>query len=88
MKPSDMYSTIIIQLKSASMLLFSTALFLDQCKISLIKRNEDYCMVSNETFLNYYHNYLETENRQERAKNQWLKESFERRKEISKLLKQ
>jgi hypothetical protein len=38
-------------------------------------KDEDYCMVSNETFLvDYYLYHLETEDRQERAEKQKLKE--------------
>jgi hypothetical protein len=44
----------------------------------LVQKDDDYHMVSNETFLNHLY-CLETEDRQERAKKQKLKESFEKK---------
>jgi hypothetical protein len=44
----------------------------------LDQKDEDYCMVSNETFLDYLY-HLKVEDRQERAEKQRLKESFEKK---------
>jgi hypothetical protein len=47
----------------------------------LDQKDEDYRMVSNETFLNYLYR-LEVEDRQERADKQRLKESFEKKRNL------